>query len=290
MNQMKKNIILLGFFAFSFAAQASDFHSPRTAALAGSGHASPLLNDAIYLNPSYTSFLPNYGFSINYLLYDAGNQNAAGYSDYNGHSLNFSIQDGRSDVFQAGVGYTIRDDSKLLSIGASKAVVDKLGIGIGAKLVFPNDGSKMVNDGIFSTTYAFADFGQTAFIIDNIIQSSGAKDRGMYRQFIVGTKFNVEKVVLVYVDPHLTPDLPDMDDRTSNWGLEGGLEFPIMSDVFLRMGLMRNSYVPFVNRYSDGYGLGLGWLAPRLSLDYAFQRVITPLPGHAHTFGITLYF
>ena len=39
---------------------AADFQSPRTAALGGAGHAAPMLNDAIYLNPSFVSFMPSY--------------------------------------------------------------------------------------------------------------------------------------------------------------------------------------------------------------------------------------
>lgn len=287
---MKKNIILLGLLALSQASWASDFHSPRTAALGGAGHAGPLLNDAIYLNPSYTSFLPNYGISVNYLWFNAGSQNGAGFSDYNGHQLNFSLQDGRSEIFQAGVGLTLRDDSKLISIGASKTIVDKLGVGLGGKFILPNDGNKMIYDTVFSTTYAFTDFGQAAFIVDNVVQGDDSKSAGLYRQFILGTKFNVESIIIAYFDPHVTPDLPATIDQNSTFGFEAGIEFPLMTDFFLRLGMLRNSYVPFVSRYSNGYGLGFGWLAPRISLDYALSRVITPLPGTAHTFGLTTYF
>ena len=58
-NQFLK-LFALSFASVNFAtpwANASDYQSPRTAALGGAGHASPLLNDAIYLNPSFSSFM-----------------------------------------------------------------------------------------------------------------------------------------------------------------------------------------------------------------------------------------
>ncbi|MBI4925638.1 MAG: hypothetical protein HY843_06910, partial [Bdellovibrio sp.] len=118
-------------FMYSFAAIASDFHSPRTIALGGAGHAGPLLNDAIFLNPSFASFLPTYSFGFNYLSF--ANQNDIGDK---GRILNVSIQDGRSEVFQAGAAYTQKSDGSYLHVGASKNFVNRFGFGIGGKFFF----------------------------------------------------------------------------------------------------------------------------------------------------------
>src|SRR5690348_2766114 len=84
-------------FATSTAV-ASDFHSPRTDALGGAGHASPLLGDAIYLNPSFTSFIQTHSLSLNYLVYGAGQTNSPyGVIDYYGHNINVSVLDGSPD-------------------------------------------------------------------------------------------------------------------------------------------------------------------------------------------------
>ena len=100
--------LLILLFSLTFGAPrdfASDFLSPRTAALGGAGHAGPLLNDAIYVNDSYISLLPT--FSV------AGNYGWGNYSDgsYKYRLQNASIQDGNpTDLFQAGIAYTKRDD------------------------------------------------------------------------------------------------------------------------------------------------------------------------------------
>src|ERR1700733_5937950 len=121
--------------------EASDFHSPRIAALGGAGHAGPLLNDSIYLNPSYAAFLPTYAIAGNY-----------GWANYNDSQLKFknqnlSIQDGRSDMFEAGLAYTHRDDGMLIHLTAAKALIpSRLSVGVGGKAYFPaNNGSTNTN-------------------------------------------------------------------------------------------------------------------------------------------------
>src|SRR4051812_23643954 len=74
---------------FSGGIWASDFHSPRTAALGGAGHAGPLLNDGVYLNPSFASFLPSYSVSGNLLLFH-GPDGPNGDPSYHGRNYNVS--------------------------------------------------------------------------------------------------------------------------------------------------------------------------------------------------------
>ena len=111
---------------FINVAFSSDFQSPRTAALGGAGHAGPVLNDAIYLNPSFTAFLQSYGLAINYIRA----LRPAPHPHYN-----LSVLDGRSELFQAGVGYTRREHNNFIHIarpnlllnGSAWALVASLG-------------------------------------------------------------------------------------------------------------------------------------------------------------------
>ena len=136
----------------SYVANASDFQSPRTSGLAGAGHAGPMLNDSIYLNPSFVSFLPSYSVSGNYLFYK-GPTEGDGPGDPHGHNLNVSLQDGRSEFFQAGVGFTLMEDRKVIHFGASKSVVQRFGVGLGGKFVLPNVNSPSpIWDTVFSMT------------------------------------------------------------------------------------------------------------------------------------------
>src|SRR5689334_537537 len=101
-------VLLLG---LCVSANASDFHSPRTAALGGAGHAGPLLNDAIYLNPSYASLLPAYSISANYVAFRGTETLPDDSHPYSGNNFNLSVQDGHTEAFQAGLGYTRRDSA-----------------------------------------------------------------------------------------------------------------------------------------------------------------------------------
>jgi hypothetical protein len=264
-------------------AVASDFQSPRTAALGGAGHAGPLLNDAIYLNPSFVSLLATYAVSGNYFLYHGTGDSP----DPHGHGLNASIQDGRSELFQAGVGYTLRENESILNIGASKQIVQRAGVGMGGKFIFPKDPSRpMIKDMTFSVTAVPYDIFQVAFIVDNLIESASEKSYGLLREYILGTKLNLQQIVLIYFDPHLAPD----DPVNSSFGYETGIEWPIMNDFMLRAGMFRNSNLPIEYTRGRGYGIGVGWIAPRISFDYAFSRAIDPLAFSSHFFGFTAFF
>ena len=269
----------------SYFALASDFHSPRTDALGGAGHAAPLLSDAIYLNPSFGSFAQVHSLSFNYLTFGGGTINTPqGPTDFYGHNINVSMLDGTAEnLFQAGVGYTRREDVTLIHIGTSKSIVDKYGVGLGGKIILPNDFSgTRYADATFSVSGIITDWIQSSLIIDNIWETLPAQ--GFYREVILATRFNVMKILMLYFDPHWTPSL------ASPYGYEAGIEFPFMSDLFLRGGMFKNSTIPYQAQKGDGYGVGFGWLAPKLSLDYSYSRVLIPIASYSHNVGATLFF
>lgn len=266
------------------ASFASDFQSPRTAALGGAGHAGPMLNDAIYLNPSFVSFLPSYSIAGNYLFYK-GPSESEGPGDPHGHNLNVSLQDGRSELFQAGVGFTLLEDRKVINVGASKSIVQRFGVGLGGKFVLPNTNApKPIWDSVLSTTAVPWDWIQLAGVIDNLFESEEGLRYAMYREFILGTKANVMGIVLVYFDPHYAPNAPD------SFGHELGVEFPFFTDFFLRLGNFRNSTVPWLSLRGRGYAAGLGWIGPRMSVDFALHRTLEPVVATTSDFGVTVYF
>ncbi|MCM2279115.1 MAG: hypothetical protein NDJ89_13650 [Oligoflexia bacterium] len=266
---------------------ASDFHSPRTAALGGAGHAGPILNDAIYLNPSYVSFLPSYSLAFNFQWFDGGGTLPSGESELHGRTWNLSIQDGRSELFQAGAAYTHRDNGNFIHVGASKAVVNRMGLGLGWKFFRPLDGSRAgIHDAIFSTTVLAASWLQVVGIVDNLFESEEGRRYGLYREFILGAKANVMGIALIYFDPHHTPNLPE-----GAWGHELGIEFTPYTDFFIRFGNFRNAALPHLDQLrGHGYGFGLGWISPRISFDYGLSRVLSGPAYTVHSAGATLYF
>jgi hypothetical protein len=123
--------------------------------------------------------------------------------------------------------------------------------------------------------------------VDNVLQTDEGKARGLWREFIVGTKFNIDKIVLVYFDPRYTPSLP----QSSKFGHSLGLEFVMSADLFLRLGQFRNTSLPFLaSERGRGYSAGFGWVGPRLSIDYGLTRALEPRATTYHSFGVAAYF
>lgn len=269
-------------------ARASDFHSPRSSALGGSGRAGPLLNDAITLNPSFCSFLPAYSLSANYQLYEGPNyQTPTGPTHHGGQVYNLSVQDGRTELFQAGASFTQRADAAFVHLGMSKAFLKRFAGGLSGKLIRGNVSERFTGEMIFSTTAVFTDWLQMAFVADNLLEMKESTAFGLYREFTLATKINVMGMVLGYFDPLWVPSLP-LDD--GGLGYAAGLEFVFFKDFFLRAGNFFNAYVPFQGVRGRGVGLGLGWIGPRISVDYGFQRVFEGRQAFSHTFGLTVYF
>lgn len=278
-------LLLFGFLGGAGVALCADYHSPRAIALGGAGHAGPLLNDAVFLNQSFSSFLPTYSIGMNYLAFSG--PPSAGDPAMRGRNYSLSIQDGRTEMFQAGAAYSLRTDGALIHVGISKTIFKYLGVGVGGKFFYNDPSNTGGRDAVFSMTGVVSSWLQAALIVDNLIQSEEGKNHGFYREAVLGLKFNVDGIVLVYVDPHYVADLPE-DQR---FGQEAGVEFVVMNDFFLRVGQFKNSAIPAQSgARGRGWGAGFGWIAPRLSLDYGLSRVLEPRPSTSHTFGATMYF
>ncbi len=279
------SILVLSIFLCSAPQSwASDFQSGRTAALGGAGHAGPVLNDAIYQNSSYMAFIPTYAVQGNYAwsTYQDGS--------YHYKIQNVSVQDGRSDLFQAGLAYTHREDGSIFHLGTGRAIIpSQLSVGLGGKYFLPSalTGSNKYLDGNFSVTGVPIESVQTAFIADNIAESTTGKQYGFYREFTLGVKYNVERIFLLYADPHYVPDLPN----NSKFGYEVGGEWPLMVDLYLRAGVFHSSTIPTLgnNTRGNGFGMGLGYIAPRATLDYGISRVLEPIIGTVQVIEFTVF-
>lgn len=267
---------------------ASDFHSPRTEALGGAGHAGPIMGDSIHLNPSFNSFFPQHSLSFSYLLYGNGQTTGpGGVTDYYGRTMNVSVLDGSpSALFQAGASYTVSERNSVIHVSASKMFLSKYSIGIGSKFILPSaPGSDRVIDGSASATAVLSSWLQVSVTGDNLLGLSNAV--GFNREFVLGTRFNAMNIVYVYADPHY---LELGNGVQSSFGYELGLEFPLMDAVYFRLGTFKNSRVAYQNGYGDGYGAGLGWIGPKIAFEYSFSRAITPVSALAHNCGVAIFF
>jgi hypothetical protein len=285
---MRKNLFCLLITGISFSAAGMDFQSPRVTSLGGAGRAGPILNDTIYQNPSYVSFLPSYSFSGNYGTQSTDQPDTA---NSGSTTYNASVIDGSSEnFFQAGVGYTNRLTGHLLTIGASKSFLAKYGIGIGGKFFWaPNQ--TLIRDMTIGSTVVLNKWLQLAIVMDNVIEGDEARAAGFERYLSVATKVNLFDLGMVYIDPRLNLS----QSQTDRYGAEVGAEAIFFSDFFLRGGLFYNSRPPHFARFGRGYSLGAGWSAPKISIDYAFSHMVSAndnleQQAMAHVFGTTIYF
>jgi len=265
------------------ATHASDFQSPRAASLGGAGHAHPLGNDAIFQNPAYTPFIPATSLGV----YWVGWQNAPS-TDY-GRNYSVSLQDGRSELFQAGIAHTQRDNGRFLNFGIAKSLMQGTGIGIGGKFYFPNNANWVLTDAIASITGVFSTWFHASLTVDNIFESPYSPQLGLSREWILGTKFNAMGIVTLYLDPIFLPSLSSQNQ----WGFESGAEFHVMVDLNLRAGLFQNSMIPYLAQRGRGWSAGFGWNGPRISIDYAHHHVQqATVEGEAwsNSIGTTMYF
>jgi hypothetical protein len=270
---------------------AVDYHSPRTSALGGAGRAGPLLNDAIHLNPSFAAFLKErVSAGFNYINYgptpSSEGQDGVGELPA-GRSYQVSLQDGRSPFFEAGLAYTRIGSGSMIHFGASRSFIERTGFGIGAKFIRESNESPVISDASLSATGILAPGVQSALVIDNLVQNQLSKNAGLYREIALGTKINIMQIVLLYVDPHYTPELPATLGQ--KLGYAAGAEFVIFRDLFFRTGLYRSSKQPILNTRGDGWGIGGGWLSPKISFDVGFSQTVTPTPSDLWNFGATLY-
>jgi hypothetical protein len=269
--------------------QAADFHSPRTEALGGAGHASPLLSDALYLNPSFLSYNYTHALNYNLLLYDGVKPDRFGKDlPYGGRNFNIAVVDGTQEaLFQAGVGYTKRDDAHFFHMIASKTILKPLSLGMGTKIVFPKVNPTRLIDTYASISLLASSWLQASLIADNLFQS--ASKLGLNRHYILGTKLNVMRILMIYIDPHwVHQPMPQFNQK--HFGYQAGIEFPFMEQLFLRAGKFQNSTIPYQGQSGDGYGLGAGWLAPKLLLEYSLSKVTSGIHSYAHIFGAGIYF
>jgi hypothetical protein len=261
----------------SGTAAAVEYQSPRTLGLGGAGRAAPLLNDAIYLNPSHASFTPIYSLYGGYVGFE------------NGRNYNVSVLDSRTELFQAGLGYTVRERDAVVNVGASKQVIERLGVGLGSKMLLGRNGERPLSEMSFSTSFIALPWMYTSLIIDNLIEDRARMGKGLYRTAFLAFKFIPTKKVEFFVDPLYSPSY----DRGPKAGYSAGLELGMLEDFYLRLGKFQDGEVAHLGTRGSGLGFGLGWIAPKLNVEYALcrtQSTHTAGGDVAHSGALTIFY
>jgi hypothetical protein len=269
---------VLPFFLMISSAKAVEFQSPRTLGLGGAGRAAPWLTDAIYLNPSYASFSPIYTLSGAFTGFDQG------------RNYNVSVQDSRTETFQAGVGFTKREQNASVNIGASRAFERKWGVGLGSKVILDQPSNRWTSDFTASGSVIANQWLNVALIIDNLIASGEQRSRNLHRTLYLATRVVAARKIQFYFDPFFSPDYPG----GNKGGFSAGAEIGMLDDLYLRLGRSVDSEITHLNNRGSGYGVGIGWLGPKICIDLALSRTLSAhaggLTGTAQSAAVQIYF
>jgi hypothetical protein len=157
-------------------------------------------------------------------------------------------------------------------------------VGLGGKMRLGTGGDPNLIDGSVSATYIVSPLLQLAFVADNVLETERKRERGLNRQFTVGTRFSIENIWIIYADPHFTPNVDNQ------FGLDVGMEFRMFPDLTFKIGHFRESQLPHLNQRGKGYSVGAGWVGPRLSLDLAIVRTLEPIATSSTVAGFTVFF
>jgi len=271
----KCSLIFL-FAQFPFFLWAADFYSPRTAALGGAGHASPECNDAIYLNPAYLSFLKIYGISGNFQLDPSSNS----------HLFNISIADGTKGlIFHAGISYTYGKNNQLIHFSISKDILETLGLGIGGKIIWSNvPPTGKAIEAYFSIFQKITPWLQISILIDNLF--SHCAKWGLHREITLGTQWNINSIFFLFFDPLWVFN----ESQEKKLGYQLGLEIPFLDSLFFRLGKFQNVRMIEQRYRGEGYGIGVGWQAPKISLNYGLSfSALSSKKIMTHYFGLNVY-
>ena len=264
---------------------ASEFQSPRVAALGGAGRASPLSTDATFINPSFIPQIPLHVISVNYLLYQG---QGGDYFQDTGRILNAAFQDGsKGAYFQAGVGYTKFSRGSMIHTAIATELSPNLTLGLSVKALRPQyEGNNLRFNGSLSMTWNLAKALRIAVIADNVLKSAASQN--LIRELILGTRVGFSEDLALFVDPHWYPDL---GSYPQSFGLESGVEWFVSNVVCLRAGGYKNARPNFQSQLANGVAAGLGFVLPRTAIDYSYSRQLSQKnQGFAHNVAISLYF
>jgi hypothetical protein len=270
--------LFLLFFLMISGANAVEFQSPRTLGLGGAGRAAPWLTDAIYLNPSFASFSPIYTLSGTFTGFDQG------------RNYNFSVQDSRTELLQAGVGFTKREENAAVNIGASRAFAKKWGVGLGSKILLDQPSNRMTADFNVSGSVLATEWLNMSLIVDNLIANADQRSRNLHRTLYAATRLIAARKIQLYFDPFFSPDYPG----GSKGGFTAGAEIGMLEDLYLRIGRSVDAEIAHLNTRGSGYGIGVGWVGPKISLEGAIHKTLSAHGGRptgtAQSAAVQIYF
>ena len=278
-----KHILLLLLILAAHPAQAQFFNGPASAATGNAGRASVDQGETVFLNPASLAFLQHYV--------------ASGYYGVNTHPIDgdstlwgVSLADGSTDnIVPGGLSYVHRlsqlngvgDTQQDIQVSLAGLPTRTLAIGFSAHMLkdqmlsnFAGNDYTQYN-GVFGLLWVPVNWLGLAAVASDVLPIPDTAPDGVHLvpTYALGVNFIYSKAF------HLRFDVerPDTDNpgRRNNYG--GGLEtYFADSFVFRAGGYWRETadetYVT----------AGIGYLGPKLSLDYSFQQDLRNAANSRH--------
>lgn len=202
---------------------------------------------------------------------------------------NISVIDGTNPYVSAGLSLTRAKKGDFIHLALSKKIDYWISVGIHAKRfnlrskdLPPNVESYTVFDGGASVSIAIPKEWSSypillALTSDNLHHATGAEKYLGPKEFSFAAKINFKDLLLVYGDfVHAT---------STYYGgypmYHSGAEIALGNEFFARGGMFgfRNT----------GWGLGGGWVGPKLGLNYGYQKQTNESQEKLHTLTLDLY-
>jgi hypothetical protein len=248
----------------------------RLISTAGTGVGSILLEDAAVLNPASLAF-----FNNSAIYYQQTKLDNANSSDRVADAYSVIVADAKN-AMKGTMGYhknTIgTDEEERVSLTAASAGGEASSVGINISQY-----KLTVDNGIVreEKKYRTMDIGVTHIVspemsIGIIIQDPAKSDNSKIDLGIFGFQYQLHNYIAVMGDIGTAYRGTNINEK---YLYRGALQLTFLSDFFIRGGISRD----LTNGEERITGLGISWVQPRLTFDFAFEDIESSPEGSTET-------
>ena len=267
LNQKRLKILISFIFSISAFSNIPNLQTTRLKSTGGAGVGSVLLDEAVLLNPAPLAF---YRAGSIYLQQTGSEVNNAQdpYSSFDTKTYNFIASDTKSNV-SGSLGYSKqrfnKSERKRFSTATAKAVGKKSSLG----LSYWNTKERIVEQSgnVVESKYNQISLGffhsLSPSLSMGILFVDPLKEREEETRAIVGFQYVFKDMVSIMVDAGADYN----EDLSESFLIRAATQLKVYNDFFLRVGVFKDEGLK-----TNGNGVGIGWVQPRLLLEFAFNN------------------
>lgn len=248
-----------------------NWQSTKTASLGGAGIASPTMTEGLYLNPAMFAFFTNSSFYFqnkDSSLEPVNTARTTQFGDQNPpEGFSAAITDGSNNA-KGGFSYTDQEESatkrKKYSFGFGNTIDGNSSLGISYSYVQEqfNEGSNEINNKLHIGSIGYLNILSPQLSFAVTWNDPAWSDR-YNSKTILGIHYTpVERISLLLDFGH---DIKRSVNKTFNYAV--ATEIEVYTDIYARFGMFQDKILNI-----EGQGFGLGWVGPRLGLEFAMKK------------------